>query len=101
MYRCNVYHLSFIMVVHQIVARGRLGTLEAVLPILKERLGPQRLAELLNTQAGWKCLGTLDTALKMNKPMAAVLRKHGAVEQTWPEANWRIGIVIIECLLSC
>ena len=87
------------MVVHQIVARGRVETLQAVLSILKNRLGGQHLAELLNTQAGWKKLGTLDTALKTNMPMAAVLREYGAVEQQWPEANWRIGIVIIECLL--
>ena len=87
------------MVVHQIVARGRLDTLREILPILKERLGEQRLADLLNTQAGWRNLGTLDTALKTNLPMAALLREYGAVEQTEPEANWRIGIVIIECLL--
>ncbi len=75
--------------IHQLVTRGKEETLKAVLPRMRERIGPHVLADILNVQAGPLKLGTVDTALKCCMRLAPLLKAYGGKEQQHAPDDWK------------
>ena len=75
---------------HQLVSRGHNKSLEAVLQAMAYRddIGPAKVAHLLNHRAGRYQLGCVDTALKCNKAVVAMLKYFGGQEQTQAPPDW-------------
>ena len=78
------------MVLHQLIVRGHVQTLELVLARFQARLGKEALSTLLNVLVGGKekgsgkdkeKIGAVDRALRGKADLVDLLKGYGGVEQ--------------------
>ena len=74
---------------HQVVSRGSFTALQRLLALLSNRLGAEKVAQMLNTAVGKQDLGALDLALRSNLGLCKTLRDHGALEQAAAPKDWK------------
>jgi hypothetical protein len=70
------------------VSRGWMGTLQLLLPMVKQIVGKAQLQTTLNKPVGRHSVGTVDMALRSNMKMLPLLQAFGGREQTEAPRDW-------------